>query len=1244
MKKLVGEGKPFHSAVDKTAALLKRKVGTGAEFMKELMGITGIKPTELQERGLTEIMGMPKMTHDQFMAALGKKPAPVLREKILGGDRSDPDSEAPYHGEWTLPGGENYREMLIKAPKGGEEFNGGPNHFGGEPGILASMRLKDRTGPNGEKLLHLEELQSDWHQKGRERGYKDPNEIQATEAEANQIAKQRRDLVTELVRHEQQHGFISPEMQQRWNEFKETEDTHKQKAKDVSNRLPDAPFKKNWEEMALKRLIHHAAEKGYHGVVVTPGAEQAERYNIGNRIGYLGYHPEEERLKAYGHDRREVMNETGIKKEDLPSHIGKEVADRLLKAPQVLGTHQLEGEDIHVGGKGMKGFYDTKVPNILNSIGKKYGVKTQLHVPSLGMTRDAYLAKRGIREENGNMFLGENNQFPIRSSQVEKDYLEENPNVGTKVHHFPITEEMRKDVLTNGLPLYAEGGIIHKAEGGSMNTPDLAQSRFSISQRANPALMDNIGIDEALDMNPKTFITPDPKMSGGLPVGGVDKVGGLPIGGVDQSSAPGMQFAPQQPQQDAGAPQGGLPQMGGQPPSAGPSSPGQQPHSNILSLTPQGRALGAMAPQGMATGGSAKQRAQAKFMLEKRMAHLADGGQPPEDEPYENTSKRKRILFRGSGYGEVQGIIVPRHMWHGGKEKDGKRVLGMKDLNEARAQVYGSENRNPMAISAVEKLHRNVLQSHFARPIDEQIAAEEAALNKLRLAKHIGHGSNTLDKSVKLDTVNHEHDEQGRTYKGFASKGVVGSSLYTSGHGENRKFHIINTCPGQTSDCGGGYDKNGIADSLNGSCFAPKSEAQYVAASVRRAAHEQAKHDPAMTSDWILAHTGSLRDAADTADRQNKRILFRPNVVDETDRSSRLAIGHLNRQREASKKPSITSNQYGKTTELNDPANGIHVTHSNTGPKVKDGATVEANVERDKTRIRETHLASDASGRDYTNEQGEKTPTKGSYFVTGVKRHSPLSKEMEKHITHAKYWNEGTPVDELRGKDKNASPEGHYDANGEPTSEDLAHYGHRTIVDDQGIARRYDYQKQHVLHPRLVNVPERKKNKITGKMETVEHMIPTDSRFKDVDYLPPTPFMSKNGKVAGHILMTTPTESTTNEEHLNGFMHPVDFADIEHAKQNNGEYVVDAPEKQEAARGKIFIAPKEVKITKMKKRKKFALGGIVDGDEEQDHDLNDDDFYAFPERNSAAQRHLAKRRSTVDADELHHAQLYRHEA
>ena len=82
MKPLIGQGKPFHSAVDKTAALLKRKVGTGAEFMKELMGVTGIKPTELQERGPGE------QRRDQGPAAgrAGRAPGGAGQGKQPGGE------------------------------------------------------------------------------------------------------------------------------------------------------------------------------------------------------------------------------------------------------------------------------------------------------------------------------------------------------------------------------------------------------------------------------------------------------------------------------------------------------------------------------------------------------------------------------------------------------------------------------------------------------------------------------------------------------------------------------------------------------------------------------------------------------------------------------------------------------------------------------------------------------------------------------------------------------------------------------------------------------------------------------------------------------------------------------------------------------------------------------------------------------------------------------------------------------
>jgi hypothetical protein len=751
--------------------------------------------------------------------------------------------------------------------------------------------------------------------------------------------------------------------------------------------------------------------------------------------------------------------------------------------------------------------------------------------------------------------------------------------------------------------------------------------------------MDNIGINEALDMSPKQFVNPDPKMGHSLPVGGVDKVGGLPIGGVDQSAAPGMQFAPQDQQGQQGQPdqQGGLPQ-GGQPPAAGPSAPSHP--TNILSLTPQGRALGAIAPQGMARGGSMtpKQRAAMRFKMEqkKRMPHLAGGGQPPKNKkPYEEIGHEKRVLFRGEGYGDTQGIIVPRHMWHGGHGSNGEKMPGMQELNEARAQVYGSENRDPLQISQVGKLHQQILNDHFAKPLDEQLAAEKAALIRLKQAKHISQNGDTLDKSEKLDTVNHEHDEKGRTYKGFASKGVAGSSLYTSGHGENRKFHIINTCPGQTVGCGGGHDENGIIDTMKGTCFAPNAESQYAAAAVRRAAHEQAKHDPAMTGDWILAHTGSLRDAARVADKQNKRLLFRPNVVDETDVSSRHVLRHLNKQRKESKLPPITANSYGKTNELHDPENGYFVTHSNVGPKVKQGASVEGNIARDKARVRNTILATDSSGRDFVNEQGNKTPPKGSYMVTDVKRGSPLSKEMERHITHAKYWATGKTPEEMSREEKAEPEEAHYDGNGNLTTEDKAHYGHITFN-----GKRFDYQRQHVLHPRLVNVPERKKNKKTGEMETVDHLIPTDSRFKDEDFLPKERYMTKTGKKAGHILMTTPTESTSTLGHQTSFTHHVGPEHIDYAKRNKGEYEIDGPLQQEMAAGKEYAEPQPIQI--LKKKKNFALGGSVVGDN-SDH-LGDDDFHAFPERNFAAQHHLAKRMGVEDVSELHPSLLHNYEA
>lgn len=1236
MKLLVGEGKPFHSSLDKAAGLLKRKVGTGAEFMKELMGLPGIKQTEIQERGLGEIMGIPRMTHDQFMANLAIRPAPAVREltfsekpeplsmeelrreannvireraseyadegadtsgeyRRLAADemrrlRSNHMSQAlriaqenhlenftlPFHEKWTLPGGENYREMLIKSPEeSGEIFGGRPGHFGGEPGILASMRLKDRTGPNGEKLLHLEELQSDWHQQGREKGYKD---------ESMSLTQQERKRIREISDRMQRDTATDEERAEM--------DALRDRAQKMNDAVPDAPFKKNWEEMALKRLIHHAAEKGYHGVVVTPGMEQAKRYNIGNHLHTLEHYPETGELRGYDKAGNRVVDEKNVFDKNIADYIGKEGAEKLRQAPVEKNgqLRVLEGADLHYGGEGMKGFYDTKVPNILNTIGKKYGVKTQLGGHHLRGSPEDYsnaVEKLGIAH--------------IPMAQLTPDQNQKIAETADKrLHYFPITEDMRKDVLTNGLPLYAEGGIIHKAEGGNVQ-PSLMQMKMEIAKKANPMNLKDIGVNEAPGMFPKTFFPPEMSGTRMPSPGGVATPSGMPIGGVDTSQQePGQQLMPQtMAPPPAPEQQGGLPGQSAGPSAAPGGAPGIAPQGptppmgNMLSMTPQGQTMAALGggpkPPGMAKGGSAKS-------VDEMKAEMA--AKAPKD-------TGKRVTINAEGSGGVKGIVVPRHTLEGNKKSG---AVGLHEMNEARAKVYGDDHREPLNISKMASMHKKTLADHFAKSPEEQHEAEEAALNRLREAKHIGKTANTLDESEKLDTVRHEEDAQGRTHIGFASKGVAGHALYTTGKGKDTKYNVINTCAGQTEGCGGGKDARGIVDTMKGTCFAPKAESQYANAAVRRAAHEQAKHDPAMTNDWILAHTGSLRNAARLADKNNKRLLFRPNVVDETDVTSRHVIRHLNDQRKAEGKPPIIANSYGKTNELHDPENGYYVTHSNVGPKVKKGESIAENIGRDKARVRNTIMAADNKG-DFKNEQGNLTPPKGSYMVTDVKRGSPMAKKMEAHITHAKYWTTGREEHELTPEEKAEGPEGHFGGNGKPTTPEKAHFGHTTVA-----GKRFDYQKQHILHPRLVNVPERKKNKNTGQMETVDHMIPTDSRFKDEEFLPKNRFKTKNGKDAGHILMTTPTESTSNIGHQTSFTHNVSDKHIEHAIANKGEYEIDKPDDQIKAAGKEYRAPQSIKF--------YAEGGAVGG---RHPGFEDDDFHAFPEQNVVAQRHLAMR-------------------
>jgi hypothetical protein len=474
--------------------------------------------------------------------------------------------------------------MLIKAPKGDDDFGGVGGHFGGEGNILASMRLKDRITPEGKKLLHLEELQSDWHQQGREKGYN------------QKVDKLPEGYRVEKSKHHNSYNVFSPDGDLYASGMRP--ETATANAIDNLNRsgVPDAPFKKNWEEMALKRLIHHAAENGYHGIVVTPGMEQAKRYNLGNQLHSIQLvSPNKDSLQdsifnGYPKEGNQIINRLINTPEELHELVGKEAAEKLMQQKHEKGTagnkgahvRKLEGVDLEVGGEGMKGFYDKKVPNILNAIGKKHGVKTQLHGHHIE-TRPAKVTPQIAAPGIGH--------FPepiVEPAQTKA------------LHHFPITEPMRQDILTNGLPLYAEGGIIRKAEGGNVQLTVEQMRQQLIAAGKNLPNLTEIGAEEAPSMPVKDYVVPNNGATGSFPMGGVDM----------SPQQPGQQMLPanllqpqggQQPQGEQGAPQGQPAPLGstGSPPPAG--------GSNILQMTQQGQALNAMKPLApmpqMAVGG-----------------------------------------------------------------------------------------------------------------------------------------------------------------------------------------------------------------------------------------------------------------------------------------------------------------------------------------------------------------------------------------------------------------------------------------------------------------------------------------------------------------------------------------------------------------------------------------------------------------------------------------------------------------
>jgi hypothetical protein len=525
----------FYSQLEAAVQPLQNK-GTGQQYLAQIQKSAGVKPEEIQWTGLdTFLQGRQSVTKQEIQDYLNANRVDVQEVRL---DRSLPAVQAERRGAFDaydrgeitleqrnaileqsepvntrhhlgayqgikteIPGGENYRELLLTLPqKGGvdvkaaeqtrdtlarqtadlmeewkrlsEEMPGDPRvvelygrlsetrrardqavvdarelrkaaesqtyrstHFD-QPNILAHLRVNDRT-VDGKKTLFVEEIQSDWHQAGRKKGYKseiDPNENTSLVKQYDSLTAERRQIEG-IVATGDDASPVTQNAIQKLNqinaELTQISDRLSEIRTAATEGVPDAPFKTSWHELSLKRAIQEAAEKGYDQIAFTTGKTQAERYDLSKQVDSLLYSKNPDgtyRVSAQVQGRGQMMGES-IPESDLADYVGKEVAEKMAKGTgkqiQVAGKYdpvsmtsdttfmtELSGEGLKVGGEGMKGFYDNILPKSLDKLGKKFGAKV---------------------------------------GKTEMD--------GVEVWQMDITPQMRESVTTKGQPLFAVPAI-----------------------------------------------------------------------------------------------------------------------------------------------------------------------------------------------------------------------------------------------------------------------------------------------------------------------------------------------------------------------------------------------------------------------------------------------------------------------------------------------------------------------------------------------------------------------------------------------------------------------------------------------------------------------------------------------------------------------------------------------------------------------------------------------------------------
>lgn len=299
--------------------------------------------------------------------------------------------------------------------------------------------FEDKPG-TGKRTLHAEEIQSDWHQAGAKNGYKEAGwqeRFDSAKSAANSKAEnlvasvggdyRLADRLEKAVREGDAAtvNLYTPQQQEIARDAVQHIDAFKKMNEPM---VPNGPFKDSWHRLALHDMVREAAEKGFDRISWTAGDSQATH-------------------------------------------------------PKNLGASQ---RAIESAEKGMRAFYDDKLVNAANKIGKPHGVSVQKGTIADrgGLSGEMAMNRMGIPPHEQEAFWGNLN---AQGAQAREQFLQQARDRGHDIWHMDIPQSLKEQALKKGFSMFEDSGKAGAALAAAerVQAPPIAKTKL-VDERGLP--------------------------------------------------------------------------------------------------------------------------------------------------------------------------------------------------------------------------------------------------------------------------------------------------------------------------------------------------------------------------------------------------------------------------------------------------------------------------------------------------------------------------------------------------------------------------------------------------------------------------------------------------------------------------------------------------------------------------------------------------------------------------------------